>query len=96
MYYITFDGEDKKPVGENLMDATDAFDDAVWHNDWQPALVDDEGVVLVAWDSGNGWDEGEGYVVIIGPQVDDDWKREYGGIDRIAEEHEYKFGEWRL
>lgn len=97
MYYITFDGEHKLPAGENLAFATELFERSVRNGDWQPALVDDEGVVLIAWDSGNGWDEGEGYIVLIGPKVDREWNREFRDYpDRIAEEHDYKFGEWRL
>jgi hypothetical protein len=97
MYYLTFDGDDKTPVGENLAKATDAFENAVNNAEWHPALEDEEGVVLVSWDSGNGWDHGEGYDLIIGPLVNREWNREYRDYpDRIAEEHEYKFGEWRL
>ncbi|QFG12106.1 Hypothetical Protein OBI_RACECAR_261 [Arthrobacter phage Racecar] len=97
MYYLTFDGEGKLPISDNLDIATDVFEEAVENNDWQPALVDEEGVVLVAWDSGNGWDEGEGYTIIIGPQVDREWNREFRDYpDRIAEENEYRFGDWRL
>lgn len=97
MYYISFDGEHKLPAGENLAFATELFERSVWNHDWCPALEDDEGVVLIAYYNGNGWDDDGGYTTIIGPQVDREWEREYwDGPDRIAEEHEYKFGEWRL
>ena len=90
MYYLTYDGEDKTPVGEDLNKATDVFDAAVSNGDWCPALVDDEGVVLISYYS-DGWDDHR-YTVLIGPEEDPDPEP---GIDRNAEEHDYKFGEWR-
>lgn len=94
MYYLTFDGEGKLPVGNNLAHATDKFNWAVRKNEWCPALVDDEGVVLISFD--NSSYDNEDYGVIIGPKVDRDWERDHGGWDRSAEEHDYKFGDWRL
>ncbi|UDL16661.1 hypothetical protein SEA_ATUIN_268 [Arthrobacter phage Atuin] len=94
MYYITFDGQYPLPAGENLAFATELFYRSVRKNDWCPALVDEEGVRLVSWD--NSSYDGDGYDLIIGPVPDLHWHREHGGWDRIAEEHEYKFGDWRL
>lgn len=96
MYYLTFDGDDKTPVGENLLAASEAFQRAVENNDWCPALVDEDGVVLISFDNSS-YDH-EDYDVIIGPKVDRDWELGYGGYgyDRIAEEHDFKFGDWRL
>jgi hypothetical protein len=93
MYYISFDGEHKLPAGENLAFATELFERSVRNGDWCPALVDDEGVVLISWDNSNyEWSE----LRVIGPQFDEEWYRHHEGTDRIAEEHDYKFGEWRL
>jgi hypothetical protein len=94
MYYLTFDGDDKTPVGENLLKATESFVEAVERNDWCPALEDDEGVVILSWD--NSSYDGGGHDRIIGPVPDKEWLRDHEGIDRGAEEHEYRFGDWRL
>jgi hypothetical protein len=91
MYYLTFDGDGKTPVGEDLNKATDAFEAAVENHDWCPTLVDDEGVVLISHYS-DGYDTWE-YPIFIGPKEDPNPEP---GIDRNAEEHEYRFGDWRL
>lgn len=93
MYFLTFDGDDKTPVGESLSKATEAFEDAVANNAWCPALEDDKGVVLIAWDNSDPYFGTDHYSVLIGPEED---PHPEPGIDRIAEEWEYKFGNWRL
>jgi hypothetical protein len=90
MYYLAFDGDDKTPISENLSIATDAYEAAVRNNDWCPMLIDGEGVVLASYYS-NGYDD-ESWT-LIGPEEDPNPEP---GIDRGAEEHEYRFGDWRL
>lgn len=90
MYYLTFDGEHRMPICDNLSIATDVFEDAVENNDWCPALVDDEGVILAAWSNDSDWGE---WTVLIGPKEDPNPEP---GIDRIWEEHNYKFGSSRM
>lgn len=91
MYYLTFDGDGKTPLGTDLNKAMDAFEAAVENNDWCPTLEDDEGVVLISYYS-DGYDDHR-YTVFIGPEEDPNPEP---GIDRIAEEYEYRFGNWRL
>jgi hypothetical protein len=90
MYYLTFDGDDKTPVGTSLSKATDAFWEAVSNNDWCPGLQDEDGVVLIAF--ANDTDEGR-FTTIIGPEEDPNPEP---GIDRAWEENYYRYGSWRL
>lgn len=86
MYYLTYDGEGRMPLSENLAVAADAFFEAVDANDWCPGLEDEDGVVLAQW--ANDLDFGY-WTVLIGPMEDPNPEP---GIDRIREEWNYKFG----
>lgn len=84
MYFLTFDGDDKTPVGESLTAATDAFFQAVEDNEWCPGLEDADGVVLIAWDNSS-YDRPSDFSVLIGPIED---PNPDPGIDRNWE-HSY-------
>jgi hypothetical protein len=90
MYYLTFDGDGKTPVGESLTKATDAFWEAVGRHDFCPILEDEEGVKLLGY--ANDTDDG-GLFILIGPHEDPNPEP---GIDRAWEEHYYRFGSWRM
>lgn len=94
-YFLSFDGDWKIPFGTNLLAATNAFEKAIDEHEWCPTIEDSEGVVLISFYS-DGYDDAY-FTTIIGPEPDKQWYRDYADYpDRIAEEYEYKFGNWRL